>query len=76
MTLLVMMTMVTMMVTVKVIMTILALQLSQEEERGRMEITRMGKVGDDKKNCRDNWIYSWILVRHTVRVLNYEISIF
>ena len=52
MTLMVMMTMVTMMVTVKVIMTILELRLSQEEERGRMEITRMGKVGDDKKNYR------------------------
>ena len=56
MTLMVMMPMVTMMVTLKVIMTILVLQLSQEEERGRMEITRMGKVGDDKKNYRDNWI--------------------
>ena len=56
MTLMVMMTMVTMMVTVRVIMSILAFQLSQEEERGRMEITRMGKVGDDKKNDRDNWI--------------------
>ena len=50
------MVMVTMMTMVKVIMTILVLQLSQEEERGRMEITRMGKVDDDKKNYRDNWI--------------------
>ena len=50
------MTLMVMMTMVMMIMTILALQLSQEEERGRMEITRMGKVGDDKKNYRDNWM--------------------